>query len=112
MQEQTVVQKADSLMQFKTFQLKNPQIYDNELKNKIFFIGQNAMNGQTPTTIEPGQEGISIKQQVSSSQKKQMIQKSRHLSKNTFKQLEKMQSLQLSEGPKYETFVKLNRLWL
>jgi hypothetical protein len=27
----------------KEFHLKNPQIYDNELKSKVFFIGQNAL---------------------------------------------------------------------
>lgn len=39
MQELSVQQKTECLNQFKQTQLKNPQNYDQELKNKIFFIG-------------------------------------------------------------------------
>lgn len=40
-----------------------------------------------------------------------MVQKSKHLSKNTLKQLDKMQEAQLQTGLKYETFLKLNNIW-
>ena len=63
-------QRADCLNHFKQTQLKNPQNYDQELKNKIFFIGQNALNlNQQVGVAEAGQE-LTIKQKVISSQKK------------------------------------------
>lgn len=39
-----------------------------------------------------------------------MLKNGRYMSKNTLKQLDKMQSSQ-AEALKYETFVKLNKLW-
>jgi len=41
-----------------------------------------------------------------------MSQKAGKLSKNTMKQLEKMQTASLDEGLKYDNFLKLNKLWL
>ena len=70
MQELSVQQKTECLNQFKQTQLKNPQNYDQELKNKIFFIGQNALNlNQQVGVAEAGQE-LTIKQKVISNQRK------------------------------------------
>ena len=40
-----------------------------------------------------------------------MAQKGKHISKNTFKQLSKLQDASLNEGLKFETFLKLNKIW-
>lgn len=70
MQELTVQQRAECLNHFKQTQLKNPQNYDQELKNKIFFIGQNALNlNQQVGVAEAGQE-LTIKQKVIHNQRK------------------------------------------
>lgn len=37
--------------QFKDFHLKTPQMYETHVKDKIFFIGQNALQG-TDATME------------------------------------------------------------
>ena len=34
---------------FKTFQLAKPSMYESHIKDKVFFIGQNAVQGKDPT---------------------------------------------------------------
>ncbi|CDW75710.1 ribonuclease p protein subunit p29 [Stylonychia lemnae] len=102
-------QKTDeNLKKFKEFSLKHPQNYDNELKNKIFFIGQNNIGNQSgETLVQPGTEQISLKQKQ---QRNQAIQSQKKVSRNTLKQLDKMHQQQ-SQTLKYETFAQLNKLW-
>eukprot|EP00347_Sterkiella_histriomuscorum_P000703 403374827 len=110
-QSQSQAQINKDLQQFKDFSLKNPKNYDQDLKTKIFFIGQNNLGSiQSENTGGAGmgsdQQSLKQKQQ----QRQQMVQAQRHVSKNTLKQLDKLQQVQQAEL-KYDTFVNLNKLW-
>ena len=45
-------QKEEAVRKFTEVHLKNPSAYDQELKTKIFFIGQNSLAAQ-PQVIQP-----------------------------------------------------------
>ena len=71
------------MTQFREFQLKNPQSYDQDLKTKILFIGQNGL----ALSKEDEPQQASLRQQILTDKRKNLALKSKHLSKNTFKQL-------------------------
>jgi len=77
---------SDSLgvKQLKDFHLKEPNSYEKDLKDKIFFIGQNSIQGKDPLHMEERQSALRYQ--------KRPAQKQTKLSNNTLKTLTKMHS--------------------
>ena len=76
------------------------------MKDKIFFIGQNAVKGNQqlmPTDVSLNQQARQQTMKRNQQQKK--------LTKNTMKSLQKLHEKQ-AQDLKYATFEKMNTLWL
>jgi hypothetical protein len=68
--------------QLKDFHLKEPKVYEKDLKDKIFFIGQNSLKGKDPVHQEEKQAALRYQQRPNQKQAK--------LSSNTIKTLTKL----------------------
>ena len=96
--------------------MQSAEAYDTQVRDKIFLIGQNDMQGASATvpnaTMGDSVFGAaSISQQASHAQAKARSQKTKRLSKNTLKQLKRLQEAQ-APALKYATFAQMNALWL
>lgn len=87
----------------KEFHLKDSKCYEKDIKDKIFFIAQNAIVGN--------KELAQLRQFDPFDPKMNQHCKHAKLSNNTTKVLQKMHSSKASTLA-YATFLKMNQLWL
>lgn len=50
-------------VEFKSFHLKHEKVYDEQIRNKIFFIAQNSLQGASKEEAFGIRDGVSLKQQ-------------------------------------------------
>jgi RNase P/RNase MRP subunit p29 len=89
---------------------KTPQIYDKEVKSKIFFTGQNALQTMDlAAKLDKSQHNMMAKESLMRSANRNRQPK--HLSKNTLKQIQRLHAATADTSLKYSVFEKMHVLW-
>ena len=83
--------------------MKQETLYDENLRNKIFFIGKNSLNEKTLDQCvgQNDEQNTGLKNATVNNKKSEYKGKVKPLSKETFKQLSKLYEKQLEIGITY-----------